>query len=168
MNDSDWATGWRDLGLSYPQREEAEEVVASRAGLYRRHLDDLAPAAWLFAVETVIGSSRWFPTVAELREAAAAWRPEVAGYLPPSSKTEAELEAEREESREAARRGLEMIRAAYQESAKSLPPVPVVSLPEPAEVRVTEERLTELRRQAGEITADPATPEPSTPPGSTP
>jgi hypothetical protein len=59
-----------------------------------------------------------------------------------------------EEKREDAKRGLEIVKAAYEERVSTLPPRPIVSTPPPGgrEVIASDERLDELRRQAREIT----------------
>lgn len=159
MNDRDWATGWADLQLSYPEREEMPETKASRAGLYRRHVDDLDGPAWLYAVEHCIASSKWFPTVAELRDAALAYRPPVAGLLQTSQRPPEEVEAERAEARAAAKKGLEMVKAAVAEAQQRGAVVvvkaePAQPMPKPSDE--VEERLALLRRQREQVMAAPA------------
>jgi hypothetical protein len=153
MRDAEWARGWGELIVAYPARDEANEQTGLRAGLYRKHLDDLEPAAWLFAVERVIRSEAWFPTVAQLRAHAEAWRPPVLPALPPS-------EEEREEARAAARRGLELVMAAVVEVEPNLagagPVRSAVTFPEPLTVEATDDRLALLRAQAEQIQAAPA------------
>ena len=148
MQDAQWARGWAELIVAYPQREEASEQGALRAALYRKHLDDLAPDAWLFGVEQVIRTETWFPTVAHLRACADAWRPPVLPALPMS-------EEEREDARAAARAGLAMLQAAFDAGAVG----PVRAMPEvrpEVVVEASEDRIALLKRQAEEIQAAPA------------
>jgi hypothetical protein len=145
MTDAEWSRGWGELTVAYPQRDEASEQTALRASLYRKHLDDLDPRAWLHAVTEAIRTEAWFPAVARLRECAGAWREPVLPSLPMT-------EEEREERREAARAGLRMIEAAVYGARKSEEPrVTLPDMPEPRVVTVSDERLDVLRRQAEQI-----------------
>lgn len=54
-----------DLRLAYPQREVAVEALA----LYARQLDDLPEAEVVDAIYRLIRTAKFFPTVAEIREA---------------------------------------------------------------------------------------------------
>lgn len=144
MRDSEWSKGWTELSIAYPPREEADEVAASRANLYRKHLDDVPPEAWLFAVTQAIRSDSWCPTIARLRDFVDAWRPPVLPALPPS-------EEEREEQRAASRKGLELVMEAVAERTGEPAAPAVAAPPEPLTVEATEDRLALLRAQAEAI-----------------
>ena len=114
MTDREWMTGWAELmkaGLNGWPTEAGE--AAHRAALYRRLLDDLSGAAWIYAVDEALKAETWFPPVAILRRFAAEYVPKPAGYLVPISLERAqELRAEqREQNREIAKKGLALIRA---------------------------------------------------------
>jgi hypothetical protein len=127
--------------------DETREKADARAQLYRRHLDDLTDEAWLYAVDGVMKTCTFFPTIAELRAAAETWRPESAGYLPPARRTDEERAADAE----ATRRGLEMVRAAVGEDAGDpVKPMPSAKVERPAH-EATEDRLALLRAQAEAI-----------------
>lgn len=59
------------MRAAFPQRE----VPVSTLALYSRQLVDLDPAAVVDAIERLIRTSRFFPTIAEIREAAVAGGP---------------------------------------------------------------------------------------------
>lgn len=58
------------LKAAYPRQELGEDTV----GLYERALADVPAAAGRAAVEQHIATSRWWPTIAELRELVAETR----------------------------------------------------------------------------------------------
>lgn len=74
-----------DLKRAYPR----ETITGDRLALYHRELVDLPPAVLAQAVSVVIRTSRYFPTVAELRAAAA----EFALGLPTEADALAQVEA---------------------------------------------------------------------------
>jgi hypothetical protein len=96
-------------------------------------------------VRESIRTSRWFPTVAEILDHAGR-APQAAprAALPDDTRTPDEKRAD-------ARKGLEMVKAAYEERVATLPPRPIVSVPRDTTVVASDERLDELRRQAREI-----------------
>ena len=151
MKDHAWARGMAELQKSgLPGWPTDPQESAMRAELYRRHLDDLGEDAWLHAVAEAVRQGRWFPLVEALRGYAAEWAP-AQPLLPPARRSEEQLA----EAREAARRGLELVRAAVAE--RGLPAgEPVRSMPgtEPREatlVRTTAAKRAELERQRQEI-----------------
>ncbi len=154
MNDVAWALGMAELQKSgLPGWPTDPAVSTTRSELYRRHLDDIADAAWLYAVAEAIRRETWFPTVAKLREYASGWAPTYPA-LPPG-RTPEQLEADRE----ATRRGLALVQATVAErlSLPTIPP-PVQQMPAatPHDVeaeRRREARLEVLRQQAAAITA---------------
>lgn len=147
MTDAAWLRGMGELVLGLARQDESREKSDARARLYRKHLDDLNDEAWLYAVDGVMKTCTFFPTIAELRAAAESWRPEAAGFLPPARRTPEEIAADAE----ATRRGLEMIRAAVGEAAgdpvKPMPAAGVGLQPRDTEVEATEDRLALLRAQ---------------------
>jgi len=145
VTDEAWVRGFGDLVLAFPNREQSSQEAQSRAVVYRRHLDDLTDPQWKHAVAVVIRSERWFPTVAALRDYAETWTPPVAGYLGSAPRTEEQDTLDRE----AARKGLERIKAAVTERLRDLPPMPALGeLPAAPRVVVAhDDRLEELRRQ---------------------
>jgi hypothetical protein len=142
-----------ELVLGLARADETREKSDARAQLYRKHLDDLTDEAWLYAVDGVMKTCTFFPTIAELRAAAETWRPESAGFLPPARRTDEERAADAE----ATRRGLELIRAAVGDSAgEVVKPMPDAAVEQPKRegvVEATEDRLALLRAQANEIQA---------------
>ena len=56
-----------DLRRAFPRQDVTVETIV----VYQRELADVPAAVLEVAVRTVIRASRWFPTVAELREVAA-------------------------------------------------------------------------------------------------
>jgi hypothetical protein len=151
MTDAAWVRGMGELVLGLARAHETREKADARAQLYRRHLDDLSDEAWLYAVDGVMKTCTFFPTIAELRAAAETWRPESAGYLPPARRTDEERAADAE----ATRRGLEMVRAAVGEDVgdpvKPMPAAKVERQPREGTVEATEDRLALLRAQAEAI-----------------
>jgi hypothetical protein len=147
MTDAAWVRGMGELVLGLARADETREKADARAQLYRRHLDDLTDEAWLYAVDGVMKTCTFFPTIAELRAAAETWRPESAGYLPPARRTDEERAADAE----ATRRGLEMVRAAVGEDVGDpVKPMPSAKVERPAH-EATEDRLALLRAQAEAI-----------------
>lgn len=145
MTDAEWSRGWGELTVAYPQRDEASEQTALRASLYRKHLDDLDPPAWLSAVTQAIRTESWFPAVARLRECADAWRAPVLPALPMT-------EEEKQAGRAAAVRGLELVKAAVVRTSVTTerPAIQTFGFG-PAVVEASDERLDLLRRQAEQI-----------------
>jgi hypothetical protein len=141
----------RDLAVSFPSQDQDPEVLRVRGAVYLRELGSLTDEAWLYAVQEAIRNERWFPTVAALLEYAsrapqAPFRADRA--LPEDTRTPEEIQAEK---RETAKRGLELVKAAYEERIATLPPRPLVSLPREDRIAWSDERLDELRKQAQEI-----------------
>lgn len=90
-----------------PGWPEDREIAAERSRALRELLDDITDAAWLHACTEVAKHERWFPVPGVLREYAGTYQPPYP-LLPP-----ARTEEEREADREAARKGLELIKAAF-------------------------------------------------------
>lgn len=141
MTDAAWIEGMRQLAF-LPDPITDPEIKAERSALYRQELDELSDARWLYAARAAFRSERWFPTVAALFDYATAYRPDVAGLLPPPRSAE-QLEADRE----SCRRGLELIRQAVRERAQKepAPPTPAPYREPAAIVVVREERIAELK-----------------------
>lgn len=122
------------------------EMAALRGKCYREDLSDLTDDAWAYAVRRA-RQQRWFPSVDELREFAAEARV-VTGFLPPARRSAEEMETDRQVAAE----GLKLIKAAVRDSVTEtnrLSATPVKALP--YEVRVADDRLEVLRKQAKEI-----------------
>jgi hypothetical protein len=87
--------------------------MALRGATYRQELDDLTDEAWEYAVRECLRSEEWFPAIATLLRYAGEYVPKPAGLLVPVSLEEAEASraADREQKREAAKNGLELIKA---------------------------------------------------------
>ena len=145
ISDRAWVEGMAQLVACCTSADLTPEMAHLRGRCYREDLSDLTDDGWLRAVK-LARQRKWFPSVEELRELAHE-ATAVAGFLPPARRTDEEAEADRV----AARKGLELVRSAVHERAKDLPPVPVVTLPQPRVVEATDDRLEILRRQAAEI-----------------
>ena len=91
-----------DLRLAYPQREVAVEALA----LYARQLDDLPEAEVVDAIYRLIRTAKFFPTVAEIREAT------VTGGATEGLAEAAWTEVRREVSRVGYGRGRELLQPA--------------------------------------------------------
>lgn len=105
MTDSAWASGMAQLlalGLGGWPADPLEADIRSRE--MRRALDDLEDGAWLYACDQAAREQTWFPVPATLRNYAEGWRP-IYPLLTP-----ARDEATKERDREAAQRGVELIR----------------------------------------------------------
>ena len=92
MRDETWSKGYGQLTVAFPDREMTEERAMARGSIYREYLDDLADAAWLYAVADAIRCDEWFPTVATLRRYAEAWVPPDR-LLPPARRAPEEIGA---------------------------------------------------------------------------
>ncbi len=85
MDASEFRRIWRALLGAYPEKDPPEETME----LYIRCLADLPAQAVEAAVLAHVATSRWFPTVAELREKAAELLP--GGRLPTATEAWAEV-----------------------------------------------------------------------------
>lgn len=112
MTDAAWAQGMKQLlALGLPGWPQDPQEADVRAGAMRQALDDLDDERWLFACEQAGKLQTWFPVPATLRSYADDYRPEPKyPLLPPARDAES-----RERDREAARRGVELVRRALRE-----------------------------------------------------
>jgi len=123
-----YARGMSDLAVAFPAgREEDAKIASERGRLYRQHLDDLTDEAFAYAVGQAVKHERWFPTVAALREYAAA-APPPAGALPAPRSPE-QIEAVREEGRANTARGMEIFRRELAARGHNVEADPVRSMP---------------------------------------
>jgi hypothetical protein len=153
MRDEAWVDGMRDLAVAFPTQDQDPNVLRARGAVYLRELGNLTDEAWLYAVREAIRNERWFPTVNVLLDyAARAPQPPSRTVLPDDTRTS-------EERRADAKRLLEQLRQAIgQDGADSEPTNGLTRAIPPKPVVATEERMTELRRQAAAI-QQPATAE---------
>lgn len=148
MTDEAWVRGFGELILAFPNREQTTVEATARAQLYRKHLDTLSDEQWGYAVRLAILRDGWFPTVARLLEFGESYTPPAAGYLGPAPRTQEQEQVDRE----AARKGLELVKAAVAE--RGLPILPPPSMPEPVVVVAHDDRLDDLRRQREKILSE--------------
>lgn len=67
MTDAAWVKGMGQLVLALERRTLSPSEARARAGIYRRHLDDLSDEQWLQAVDRAVATMEWFPSIAALR-----------------------------------------------------------------------------------------------------
>ena len=119
MTDRAWLQGLADLEACCSQGAATGKTKIVRDRAYRADLQYLADERWLYAV-SVARKRQFFPSIEDLEawaaEMPATVRPSLA-LLPP-----AKLEAQREEGRKNARRGLEMIRAEMERAGVKVEP----------------------------------------------
>ena len=123
MTDHAWSQGMGLLiALGLPGWPEDEKTSSLRSQAMRPLLDDLTDEQWLHACTTAANRERWFPVVATLREYAEGYVPQYP-MLPP-----ARDEVTREQDREVARRGVQLIREVLKQQTGTDPGEPVGSL----------------------------------------
>jgi hypothetical protein len=149
MTDAAWVQGMALLtALGLPGWPTDPKESDMRSAVMREVLDDLCDAEFIHGCRTAAARERFFPGPGVIREYAEAY---VSPYplLGPARSV-----ADREADRAEAIKGIEILRAAVHELDPALarsfvmPPTP-----KGAEVIATDERLSELRRQAAAITA---------------
>lgn len=153
ISDRAWVEGMAQLVACCSSADLTPEMAHVRGRCYREDLQDLTDDGWLRAVKRA-RQGKWFPAIDELREFAKE-AVEVAGFLPPARRTDEEAEADRQ----AAKRGLELCRAAAgvdRDPVKPMPDAAAQAQPKDTEVEATEDRLALLRAQAEQIQAAPA------------
>lgn len=128
MTDEAWAKGMHDL-VMLPDREMSQEYAADRGEVYRRVLDHLTDAEWLYAVAEALKYERWFPAPATLISFADEYVPP--GLALPAGRTSEQIEADRIAARENLRGGAALIRGELQRRGllASDAPEPVESMP---------------------------------------
>lgn len=167
MTDHGWDEGYSLLEANLRDTDKTPAMKALRGATFRAAMDHLSDEQWGVVVQQALRcESGWFPVLGELEAYAAALPPTGSVTFVPTEDgrvrrviTDApavpELPGETrtpDEKREDAKRGLEIVKAAYEERVSTLPPRPIVSTPRPTEVIASDERLDQLRRQAREIT----------------
>jgi hypothetical protein len=154
VTDHAWEEGMALLEANLRDADKTPAMKALRGATLRAALDHLTDRQWGAIVQEALRSpTGWFPVLGELEDYAERLPQEpTTAALPDDTRTP-------EEKREDAKRGLEIVKAAFEERVATLPPRPLVSTPPPGghEVIASDERLDELRRQAREIT-EPAEP----------
>lgn len=145
MTDEAWIRGWTELAATLPDKDQEPVVLGVRGQVYRRELGKLTDQSWLYAVSEAVRNERWFPTVAclldyandapETRDAAM-----LKAYVP--------TDQDRDKAKEAARRGVEMCREAFERVTGEKAP-PIKSMPKV--VTLTDQRRAELEKHKAEI-----------------
>jgi hypothetical protein len=146
VNEQTWIKGMALLVANLKAPDLTPQMATLRGDTYRRKLGHLSDEVWLYAVDAALEEpGGWFPGIGDLLDfASRAPIPAPAAALPDDTRTP-------DEKREDAKRGLEIVKAAYEERVATLPPRPIVSTPRPTEIIASDERLDELRRQARAI-----------------
>jgi hypothetical protein len=109
MTDAAFARGMGQMAAVFQNREEDAAVKNTRGQVYRKVLDYLSDAEFLFAVEMALKYERWFPTPASLISFADEYEPPTLAL--PSGRSPEQLEADREAARGNIRSGAELVRA---------------------------------------------------------
>ncbi len=108
MTDAAFREGMKLMAAVYPDRDEDDAVKATRGQAYRRILDYLTDAEWIFAVSLALQYEKWFPTPASLISYADEYMP-TTKVLPAPRDMDA-LEVERAERRGEIKSGMELVR----------------------------------------------------------
>jgi len=144
-----FAQGMNRLALLPVQGGVEADSLASRKILYFEALSPrISTDQWMQVVHEAFTDCRWFPTPVELLDIAKGLQPSLP-MLPPGRNAE-----ERERDREAARRGVHMVREAYEKATGlKAPPIHnvVKEMPHALPEDERNDRIEALKRQAVEI-----------------
>lgn len=127
MTRDDFERGMTALAAAFPDREELPEVKAARGRIYRATLIDLEPKAWQHAVTEAVRREEFFPTVAKLRQYAAAAVSSAPAL--PAPRSPEQIEASRDDARANLRGGLDIVRRELAARGVAVDAEPVRSMP---------------------------------------